>query len=180
MRLLVVVALSRLSGFVLSLNSNPLVTVSGEHKLTISHQKSVTTIPINSSETILQAMERFKANNKLSIPSLPHDCRRGNCLTCSAIVGSDTLSSVQVRNDGLAPSIKKKLLESRMIPTCSAYVTGDVLVEIGASDEVWRKVWQDEDEGVSVRRESSAKAIRLNDERNISQWKMKTGKMLKS
>lgn len=149
-----------------------------EHTLKITHQEMVTTIPIHPSETILQALERSRAHDILSLPSLPHDCRRGNCLTCSARVMPSAASSVQVQNDGLAPSVKKKILENGMIPTCSTYVTGDVDLEIGVADVVWKKIWEDEDDGVALRREASAKAIRLNDEQNIHLWKRKMEKLV--
>jgi len=182
MKRLVLFSLSLWSCSAFTPNSNaeiktPIDAVA-EHTLKITHQKMVTTIPIHPSETILQALERSKAHDNLSLPSLPHDCRRGNCLTCSARVVPSTASSVKIQNDGLAPSVKKKILENGMIPTCSSYVTGDVDLEIGVADDAWKKIWEDEDNGVALRREASAKAIRLNDEKHIHLWKRKMEKLL--
>lgn len=48
-------------------------------------------------ETILSALERARAspdpNTRIPLPPIPHDCRRGNCLTCSGRLLCQTSSS---------------------------------------------------------------------------------------
>jgi len=145
----------------------------------VTHQNKTATLQINENESILQALERSKIHDQLALPSLPHECRRGNCLTCSGrlLLGSN---QVQIRNDGLAPTMQKTIQEKGVVPTCTSFVTGDgVHLELGVCDDVWRDIWDVKDEeGERIRNDAVARTMRLSDEKNLDKWVEKTEKML--
>mmetsp|Transcript_29656 Transcript_29656/g.45353 ORF Transcript_29656/g.45353 Transcript_29656/m.45353 type:complete len:266 (+) Transcript_29656:117-914(+) len=150
----------------------------------VIHQNMKTTVNVSPDETILQALERSNVHDTLALPSLPNDCRRGNCLTCS---GRHTPES-QVHNveigeeeHGLSPSMKNTVEKKGVVLTCCSHVTGDgVQLELGVNDEVWRSVYAsgDDKEGERIRTDAVAKTMRLNDERNLKKWAKKTERML--
>eukprot|EP00985_Skeletonema_marinoi_P022174 scaffold14005_cov67-Skeletonema_marinoi.AAC.1 len=77
----------------------------------------------------------------LALSSIPHECRRGNCLTCASKnvkrTTSDNNLVVNVDN-GLSPTIASELTKSGYVLTCCSYVTGPgVVLELDQNNEVW-------------------------------------------
>ena len=123
-------------------------------------------------------------HDQLSLPSLPHECRRGNCLTCSGKhLDQTTRHHVQMIDDGLSPSMHRNICERGLVLTCSSYVVGDgVHLELGVCDDAWREVYGqsgvDGDDAERIRADAVAKAMRLADENNLNRWALKTERML--
>ena len=149
----------------------------------ITHQNKTATIPIRSDEPILQALERHNLQDTLSLPSLPQDCRRGNCLTCSGrLLCGDLSQDIKLVNDGLSPSMSQKIQKQNIVLTCSSYVkTEGVHLEIGICDDAWREVygssnpWEDA-EGERIKTDAVAKAMRVKDEKSLNRWALRTEK----
>ncbi len=150
----------------------------------ITHQNSTTSFQIFPGESILAALERLKMHDELSLPSLPHECRRGHCLTCSGRhISSSQIHNVQLENDGLSPAMKNTIRDKNLVLTCSSYVKGEgVKLELGVNDDAWKSIWSgmnyDDEEGEQIRADAVAKAMRLADERNLERWAKKTETML--
>jgi Ferredoxin len=150
----------------------------------VTHQNKTMTIPISPNEPILQALEKQDLQDKLSLHSLPQDCRRGNCLTCSGRLLSGNRKDVQVNDDGLSPSMSDRISKKNLVLTCSSYVKNDgVHLELGVCDDAWREVWGGsqpwvDEEGEIIRNDAVARAIRMNDEKNLNKWIIKTEKIL--
>ena len=169
----------------------------------VTHENKTIKFQIKEDESILQALERSKVHDKLALPSLPQECRRGNCLTCSGRLicssttgdssGDDdsskshrkrinTMSNVEIRKDGLSPNISRTIQEKGIVPTCSSFVVGEgVHFELGVCDDVWREIYgtdSDDIEGERIRNDAVAKAMRLADEKNLNRWALKTRRML--
>ena len=154
------------------------------YTVNVSHQGQSIDLEIYQNESILSALERSSAHDMLSLPSLPHECRRGNCLTCSSRhAKTSNIDNVELKNDGLAPSLVKEMKERNFVLTCSSYVLGDgVELELDVSDDAWREIHIDrvisDKEGERIRNEAVAKAIRMANERNIDAWSKTTERLL--
>ena len=189
----------------------------------IKHENKIGKLIIHETETILQALERsqndHRRNNNSnnnhndddtsrmllsSLPSLPQECRKGNCLTCAAAhLPNSNQDSVITIDDGLSPFVKRKVNKKGYVQTCSSYVRGDdVWLELDVSNDVWNFIWNlgdgnnesslcsdtstrssydendDENNGERIRNEAMAKCIRMADERNFKRWVQKTERML--
>ena len=147
-------------------------------------------VPVWDGETILSALERA-ANAGVSpgtggsgagggclIPP-PSDCRRGNCLTCTARHNVDSkVSNLQSMNDGLSPHVAARIAEKGYILTCSSTISGPgVSLTLGKNNQLWDYVYRHrlEEEGTEITaREAMAKAIRLSAERNVLEWQEQT------
>mmetsp|Transcript_9900 Transcript_9900/g.12544 ORF Transcript_9900/g.12544 Transcript_9900/m.12544 type:complete len:230 (-) Transcript_9900:6-695(-) len=153
------------------------------HLLHLTYENQSTTIDVKESETILSALERNRAHNSdpllLSIPSIPQECRKGNCLTCAAChIAPSNKKAIETKNDGLAPRISDLVNKEGFVQTCSSYVTGEGLhLELGVCDDIWKKVWKNNEEGERIRNAAMAKTIRLSNEKNLHRWHQKTEKM---
>ena len=192
-------------------------------KINISYENQNTTITVHPNETILNALERHKqqqqqqqtfttatatetattqnnnSNFLSTLTSLPQECRRGNCLTCTARhLPQSNPSSIITIDDGLSPHIKTIIQERGFVPTCSSYVIDDgynnggngnddgsdtgVFLEIGVCDTVWDSIWgeslNDCRQGEKIRNEAMAKCMRKASEKNVSKWVEKTERML--
>lgn len=134
-------------------------------------------------ETLLAAMERTGAADRLSLPSLPSDCRRGNCLTCSGrhVHGSEEESLVR-GEDGLSPHMSREVQKAGYLLTCSSFVVGDGLkIELGENNDVWQAMYRTrvEDEMAEhIGRAAKARVIRRAAESNVPKWTRQTKKVL--
>ncbi len=150
----------------------------------VTHQSKTVKVQINQDETILQALERSKVHDELALPSLPQECRRGNCLTCSGRLikcktNEESYKNVEIRKDGLSPSMAKTIKQKGIVPTCSTFVVGEgVHFELGVCDDVWRELYGNDAEGERIRNDAVAKAMRRADEMSLNRWAIKTRKML--
>ena len=72
------------------------------HMVEITHEGRTANVLVKTEETLLMALERNRPS--MSLSSLPFDCQRGNCLTCSGIVKGGS-SSIVFGDDGLAPAV---------------------------------------------------------------------------
>lgn len=154
-----------------------------EHSIQVSFEGRSCDVPVRQDETILSALERSGAADKLSLPELPSDCRRGNCLTCSArhVENSETVSLVRAE-DGLSPYMSKQVEKSGYILTCSSHVVGDGLkLELGENHKAWDDMYRMRVEGESAKVagwRAMAKTVRMSDERNPDRWVVETEAVL--
>lgn len=157
----------------------------------IIHQGRKTTINVHENEPILQALERQSTiadgrdQKALALSNVPHECRRGNCLTCaSRAVKSTTSDNNLVANvdNGLSPTISSELTKSGYVLTCCSYVTGEgVVLELDQNNEVWDVVYKQrlcDGDTKQVALEAQARLLRRVDEENVDKWKDKMKKVL--
>jgi len=142
------------------------------------------TMNVEPKETILAAMERAGASDPLCLPFLPHDCRRGNCLTCTGKHGSESnIESLTTITDGLSPHMSDELHGAGYVLTCCASVVGPgVHLTLGENEGAWKLMHQtrlQDEEAKRVNRESIAKVMRLRAERNLPRWTKETEEVLK-
>jgi hypothetical protein len=87
-------------------------------------------------------------------------------------------------DDGLSPSVSKRISKKKLVLTCSSYVKNDgVHLELGVCDDVWRELWGasqpwEDMEGERIRNDAVARAMRINDEKSLNRWILRTEKML--
>jgi ferredoxin len=154
-----------------------------EHSIHVSYEGRSCEVPVRQDETILSALERSGAADKLSLPSLPSDCRRGNCLTCSArhVENSEKVSLVRAE-DGLSPYMSKQVKKNGYILTCSSHVVGEGLkLELGENHKAWDDMYRLRVEGESAKVagwRAMAKTVRMSDERNPDRWVVETEAVL--
>ena len=157
------------------------------YPLQIHHQGLTATIQVKENEPILQALERQSssstnksANTSLGLSSIPHDCRRGNCLTCASRLMEGSSHNVQPNvNNGLAPTIAKDLTKSGYILTCCSYITGPgVSLELEQNEELWDRVYRSRfDNMYQLGREIRARQKRKLDEANVGKWRKRMEKL---
>jgi len=166
-----------------------------EYPVKIQHQGHSATIFVHNNEPILQALERQSAfstscsnidadkrkdpsevSSSLALSNIPHECRRGSCLTCSSrIVQSNSQNILANVDSGLSPKVASALTESGFILTCCSYVTGPgVVLELDQNDTAWdfvyRKNPSDEDSKQAAL-EGQARLLRRRDEKKMEDWK---------
>lgn len=140
-------------------------------------------VPIRQDESILSAMERAGVSNRLPIPDVPSDCRRGNCMTCSGrhLEGSET-SSLLKGEDGLSPHMSTELANKGHILLCSSHVVGDGLkIQIGEYNRAWNDMFRrrlEDEEAQHTGRVAMAKTIRRSSENNVERWAEETEAVL--
>lgn len=171
----------------------------------IIHQGHTSTIFVRKGEPILHALERqsTSSSNKiytiaqhssgvelgecsevegktssLSLSYIPNECRRGNCLTCSARLGSTTSEQISIHanvNNGLSPTVDTELTQLGYILTCCSFVTGPgVTLELDQNDDVWDAVYRRRicnKESMRLGMEAQARLLRRVDEENVGRWK---------
>ena len=173
----------------------------------VNHQGHIATISVREGEPILQALERQSTlsnkskndesakteqkdgNSSLALSQIPHECRRGNCLTCSSRIvesnsngsGSDATQNILANVDnGLSPTVASELTNSGHILTCCSYVTGPgVVLELDQNDEVWDIVYKQRicnTDSKQIALEAQARLLRRVDEKNVGKWKSKMEK----
>ena len=175
----------------------------GSYPVEIHHQGHVATIHVREHEPILQALERqstvsnniscdqesqddglersseiARQKSSLALPHIPHECRRGNCLTCSSriLTSADSQNNVLPNVDnGLSPTIASELEKSGYILTCCSYVTGPgVVLEVDQNEEVWDAIYRKRicnTDSKQVAMEAQARLLRKVDEENVGKWK---------
>lgn len=155
-----------------------------EYTLEVSYEGRTCETKVQKGESILSALERTGAADQLAMPSLPSDCRRGNCLTCVGThsPGSDTEKIVQ-GDDGLSPYMSNEARKRGYILTCSSFVVGDgVKLQVGANQRAWDELYRGRLEEESTQlagREAMAKVIRFHAERNVEEWAKETEQVLR-
>jgi ferredoxin len=159
----------------------------------VIHQGRKTIINVHEDEPILQALERQStiANGdqiSLALSHIPHECRRGNCLTCASKIAKSTTSTTQQKNNlvvnvdnGLSPTVASELTKSGYVLTCCSYITGPgVVLELDQSNEVWDVVYKQrscDSDTKQVALEAQARLLRRVDEENVEKWKSKMKKV---
>ena len=171
---------------------------SSDHQDTISypvqiiHQGHKTTINVHENEPILQALERQSTivdgrdQMALALSNIPHECRRGNCLTCASRTVESTTSDdnnlVANADNGLSPTVSSELTKSGYVLTCCSYVKGPgVVLELDQNNEVWDAVYRQrlcDNDTKQVALEAQARLLRRVDEENVEKWKNKMKKVL--
>ena len=162
------------------------------YPLHVIHQGHKTTINVNRDEPILQALERQSTSSdqlSLALSNIPHECRRGNCLTCASKIASDSNTNMQQEDinlvanidNGLSPTIASELTKSGYVLTCCSYVTGPgVVLELDQNNEVWDAVYRQrltDGDTKQVALEAQARLLRRVDEENVGRWKNKMEKV---
>lgn len=150
------------------------------YSVKLTHQSKTISVQIPSNQTILQALEQQNVKDLLSLPDLPQDCRRGNCLTCSAKIKS---GKVSLQNDGLSPSMAQRIQKENLVLTCSSFIEQDTHLELGVCDDVWREMYgssvpYEDLEGEQIVQDAVAKAMRVAGEKNFNKWVVTAEKML--
>mmetsp|Transcript_12376 Transcript_12376/g.16231 ORF Transcript_12376/g.16231 Transcript_12376/m.16231 type:complete len:256 (+) Transcript_12376:290-1057(+) len=145
-------------------------------------------IPVSQGETILVALERASASGLTLgiIPPPPSDCRRGNCLTCSARHTThsqvDNLQDVKDGN-GLSPHMADTIAGEGYVLTCSSTIAGPgVSLKIGTNKQLWDYVYRERfetEDAQTTAHAAMAKAIRRSAERNVDEWADQTEKAYK-
>ena len=149
------------------------------HMVEISHEGRTASVFVQPHETILMALERNRSSMALS--SLPFDCQRGNCLTCSGLIKEGS-SSIVRGDDGLAPAVGDNLRKKGFVLTCSSYVVGQgVKIELGQNDAAWTETYKTQPESgmPDMGNAAAAKALRLAAEKDVPKWARDTEKTLK-
>lgn len=149
------------------------------HVVEVSHEGRTASVFVQPHETILMALERNRST--LSMSSLPFDCQRGNCLTCSGLVKEGS-SSIVLGDDGLAPAVGDNLRKKGFVLTCSSYVVGEgAKIELGQNDAAWTETYQTQPESgmPDMGNAAAAKALRLAAEKDVPKWARDTEKTLK-
>ena len=149
------------------------------HVVEISHEGRTGSVFVQPHETILMALERSRSS--LSMSSLPFDCQRGNCLTCSGLVKEGS-SSIVRGDDGLAPAVGDNLRKKGFVLTCSSYVVGEgVKIELGQCNDAWTETYKTQPESgmPDMGNAAAAKALRLLAEKDVPKWAKDTEKTLK-
>mmetsp|Transcript_12364 Transcript_12364/g.34271 ORF Transcript_12364/g.34271 Transcript_12364/m.34271 type:complete len:249 (-) Transcript_12364:12-758(-) len=140
-------------------------------------------VPVNPGETILSALERMSTSGGLADTIYPpYDCRRGNCLTCSARhnAKSETNNLIPTNDNGLSPYVAKAIAKKGFVLTCSSTVVGPgVSLTVGANHQLWDFVYKGRfasEATEATARAAMAKAIRRSAERNVEEWSEQTEK----
>jgi len=160
------------------------------YQVEISYEGRKTTLNVKPDEPILSAMERSHVSKTLCLPDIPHECRRGNCLTCTGIhAPNSNVSNLVSEDNGLSPHLSKKTFENKKgeeggyVLTCSSFVVGDgVKLELGRNDDIWTEVYSDRLMGDDMERigmEARAKLLRRVAEQNVQKWAKETEKALR-
>jgi ferredoxin len=168
--------------------SNTRIRLTGEEhqvpafRATVVHDGRACEVDAYLGETILAALERNGIMDRLCLPFLPSDCRRGNCLTCAGKVLSGNDAIVR-GEDGLSPQGSEELKRTGYILTCCSYVVADgAQIELDAKNEVWGDMYQarfTSREAEQTKRESVAHLLRLRAESNVPRWKAETEEALR-
>jgi len=157
----------------------------GAYTVEVSYEGRSCEVEVMAEENILAAMERTGAADRLGITSLPSNCRRGNCLTCTGCHadGSNKASVVQ-GDDGLTPYMSEKVRREGYVLTCSSTVEGDGLkLILGKNSQVWDSIYKKRFEGEEAERmrmATQARMMFLRAESDVPRWKEETEESLRN
>ena len=157
------------------------------YSVQVSYEGRSCSIDVERDETILTAMERAGAPDTLGVPSLPYDCRKGNCLTCTGRHTPQSnplsLATTMDTSDGLSPHMSHQVNTAGYVLTCCATVVGPgVQLNLGKNEEAWKMMHQtrlQDDEATQIHQQSLARVMRLRAEQNIPRWTKVTEKVFK-
>jgi hypothetical protein len=161
------------------------INSSTNYTMQVSYEGQSCSISVQPGETILAALERSSNTSTLCLPEMPADCRRGNCLTCTASHRPDSQKeNIWRGEDGLAPYMSKCVSGKGYVLTCSSSIHGNgVHLELGENHQVWDDMYrtrvQDED-SQRIAREAKAHVIRKAAERNVVEWTEETEEVFRS
>jgi hypothetical protein len=155
--------------------SSSSISSSTNYTMQVSYEGQSCTISVQPGETILAALERSANTSSLCLPEMPADCRRGNCLTCTASHHPDSQKeNIWRGEDGLAPCMSQCVAEKGYVLTCSSSIHGNgVHLELGENHQLWDDVYRvriQDEESQRIGREAMARVIRKAAERNVDQW----------
>ena len=113
-------------------------------------------------ETLLSALERSGLHFQA-----PHDCRRGNCLTCCGKLLKGTRDSIREDRDTF---LSAEAHAEGLMLLCSSFADGPGLcIEVGQNDLAWNISLRNRfinEETKRIGHEATAKAMRKDAERN--------------
>jgi ferredoxin len=175
--------------------------------VSISHEGDSCDITIFPEESILDALERqtrILQRQLPSLPELPSDCRRGNCLTCAASFSDpkqSELSTVLSTRDGLSPAMSRLVAEKGYLLTCSSYLnptwsshshrstsshnTVTLSLRLGENHALWQEIYASPgrfttSQAQLAARSAMARVIRQSAERNLPEWAAQTEQLLQN
>jgi ferredoxin len=175
--------------------------------ITISYEGQSCDINVQPQESILSALERQSIHIQTqltTLPDMPFDCRRGNCLTCAALVKDQSVFDTNLKilrtdDNGLSPTLSNHLQDQGYILTCSSFVepqnesdeattassssssSSCLHLELGVHNELWNEIYSNRfmtPETQYVARTAIARVLRKSAERNLQEWVQSTEKML--
>ena len=162
-----------------------------QYSVQILHQGHSATLMVNKNESILAALERQSTSGSstgqvaLGMSNIPHECRRGNCMTCAARVVEGGPDNVKANVDnGLAPTVLKTLESEGYLLACSTFVSGEGLViELDQNEQAWDLVYRQrpyiDPTSARLGLQAQARVKRRLDEIDLSGWKKRTEESLK-
>ncbi len=172
----------------------------------VSYEGQSCNIQVLPNESILSALERqakYVQSQLTTLPDMPSDCRRGNCMTCAALIRNhhhnNDNQDVIIRPDdnGLSPIISSLIADQGYLLTCSSFVTpphqhdittttldtSNILqLELGVHHEIWQEVYDRRltaPETQLVAQAAMARVLRQSAERNPEEWRQSTERLLR-
>ena len=108
----------------------------------ILHEGKRTHVRVRPDESILAALERNRIHDALAIPSLPHDCRRGVCLTCTGKHSTSSMKCNLKSTDHGWNDHMEILHDDDYVLTCSSTIVGPgVKLELEHNHDLWKDVY---------------------------------------
>lgn len=152
---------------------------SSSYLVEVTYEGRSCKVPIRANETLLSGLERNQVPDRLALPELPSECRRGNCLTCVGRHREESHEQALHRDgDGLSPEMSRQTSKLGYILTCSSHVVGEGLkLELGENYKAWESLYSRrlyEESTQYVGRAAMARTIRRSDERNPERWVVET------
>jgi len=138
---------------------------------------------VRPNESILSALERTGAGDALCLPTIPHECRKGACLTCTGKHAPGSSASNLTNDNALTQSTSIDVQNAGFVLICSSFVLGEgVKLELGQNSEAWDEIHHKRfatEEAQLLGRAATAYTMRLAAERNVENWKKQTSEVIK-
>ena len=174
--------------------------------ITVSYEGQSCNIQVLPNESILSALERqakYVQSQLTTLPDMPSDCRRGNCMTCAAQIRNHHRNHnnqdviIRRHDNGLSPIISNLIADQGYLLTCSSFVapprqhdatttTSDtsnmIQLELGVHHEIWQEVYDRRfttPETQYVAQAAMARVLRQSAERNPEEWRQSTERLLR-